>query len=115
MSSVYITRQSTDGSEIPITLEEWNTYVDSDADLRVPDPAHPNFREGLVLLPTDGVSPDDWQWLSWGSRSISSDYPQRPMLKKIGQVARHFEAVVSNDDGDIWNIDENGRVTIADG
>ena len=37
------------------------------------------------------------------------------MLKKIGQVARHFEAVVSNDDGDIWNIDENGRVTMADG
>jgi hypothetical protein len=112
MSSVYINRQSPDGSDIPITLEEWNTYVDSDIELKRPDSAHPNFREGLVLLPTDGASLDDWQWLWWLNGSILSDYPQKPMLKKIGEVARHFDAVVGNDDRDIWHIDENGLVSM---
>ena len=110
--SVYITRQSADGQEVPITLDEWNAYIAADSDLKRPEPGHPNYSETLVLLPSEPSGPDDWQWLSWGSGSIHADYPQQAMLKKMGQIARHFGAVVMSDDGDIWTIDENGRVSL---
>lgn len=113
--SVHIIRQTAEGQETPIPLDEWNAYIEADPDLRRPEPGHPNYSETLVLLPSDASSPDDWQWLSWTSGSISSDYPQQPMLKKMGQVARHFGAVVMSDDGDIWTIDENGKVSMDEG
>ena len=110
--SVYIIRKSEDGQESPITLDEWNAYIEADPDLKRPDPGHPNYSETLVLLPLDGSPPENWQWLGWLNGSISSDYPQPPMLKKIGQVARIFGAVVMSDDGDIWTIDDNGQVSM---
>jgi hypothetical protein len=110
--SVTIVRQTDEGRETPITLDEWNSYIESDPELKRPDSHHPNFNDNLVLLPAEGVDPDDWQWLWWVTGSISSDYPQPPMLKKMGQVARHFNAVVRSDDGDIWTIDENGGVSM---
>ncbi len=110
--SVYITRQTPEGEKQSIPLDEWNAYIESDPELQRPEPGHPNNLANLVLLPVEGVSPDDWQWLWWVNGSISSDYPQQPMLKKMGQVAHHFRALVSSDDGDVWTIDENGRVSI---
>jgi hypothetical protein len=110
--SVTIIRQTAEGRESQIALDEWNSYIESDPELKRPEPGHPNYNDTLVLLPTEDVSPDDWQWLWWVNGKISSDYPQEPMLKKMGQVARHFNAVVRSDDGDIWTIDENGRVTM---
>jgi hypothetical protein len=113
--SVHIVRQTAEGQETPIPLDEWNAYIEADPDLKRPEPGHPNYSETLVLLPSDAASPDDWQWLSWTNGSISSDYPQQPMLKKMGQVARQFGAVVMSDDGDIWTIDENGKVSMEGG
>jgi hypothetical protein len=110
--SVHILRQTPEGQETPITLDEWNAYIDADSDLKRPEPEHPSFRKDLALLPSDGVNPDDWQSLRWVTGSILSDYPQQPMLKKMGQIARHFSAVVMSDDGDIWTIDEEGRVSM---
>ena len=109
--SVHIIRQTTDGQDAPITLDEWNAYIGMDPELKRPEPEHPNYSDTLVLLPEENVASDDWQSLWWVSGSISSDYPQQDMLKKMGQIARHFDAVVSSDDGDIWTIDENGNVT----
>jgi len=111
--SIHIVRQTADGSEVPITLDEWKAYVASDPDLVYPEPGHPNYSgETLALLPSESAPPEDWQWLSWGSGSISSDYPQLPMLKKMAQAVRHFGAVVVSDDGDVWTIDDNGRVRV---
>jgi len=111
-SSVHIIRQADDGSETPITFEEWSAFVAADPDLKRPEPGHLNYSETLVLLPSASDPPDNWQWLSWCSGSISSDYPQQPMLRKIGQIARYFEAVVTNDEGEVWAIDSEGRVSI---
>lgn len=125
--SVHIIRQTADGQEIPITLDEWNAYIEEDPELKRREPEHRNNsktpelkrhmkrrenHETLVLLPPDAASPDDWQSLLWVSGSLSADYPQQPMLKKMGQIARHFDAVVMNDDGDIWAIDESGKVSM---
>jgi hypothetical protein len=110
--SVYIVRQALDGQETPISLDEWNEYIETDSDLKRPDLNHPNYGETLVLLPQERVRAEDWQWLHWTSGSISSDYPQQPMLKKIGQIARHLGAVVMSDEGELWTIDDDGRVSI---
>jgi hypothetical protein len=110
--SVHIIRQLAGGGQTPITLEEWNAFVEADPDLKRPEPGHLNYSETLALLPSASYLPDDWQWLLWDSGSISSDYPQQPMLKKIGQIARHFDAVVMNDEGEVWSIDGEGRVSI---
>ena len=110
--SVHILRQTEEGQEVPITLDEWNAYVDADSDLVRFEPGHPHHSEKLVFLRSDSTSPDEWQWLQWVTGSLSSDYPQQPMLKKMGQIARHFDAIVMSDDGDIWAIDESGKVTM---
>ena len=110
--SVHIFRQSDDGGRVPITLDEWNAYIESDRDLRRPEPGNLNYSGSIALLPSDSSDPDNWQWIAWTSGSLHSDYPQPPMLKKMVQVARYFGAVVSSDDGDLWEIDENGHVSI---
>lgn len=112
--SVHIIRQKADGQEAPIKLDEWNAFIEADPDLKQPERDAPNFREGMALLPTTETSPDEWQSLHWVTGSLLSDYPQQPMLKKMGQIARHFDAVVMSDDGDIWTIDENGKVSMED-
>jgi hypothetical protein len=111
--SVHIVRQTAEGQEDPISLDEWNAYIEADPDLKRPEPGHPNYSDTLVLLPSETDNPEDWPWLAWSSGSLSTDYPQQPMLKKMGQLALHFGAVVMSDDGDIWAIDENGKVSMS--
>lgn len=110
--SIHILRQTEDGQERPITLDEWNAYIDADSDLKRTESKHPSLSETTALLPTHGVDPGEWQSLRWVTGSILSDYPQHSMLKKIGQIAKHFNAVVMSDDGDVWRIDLDGRVEI---
>lgn len=110
--SVHIIRQTPDGQETPITLDEWDAYIDADSDLKRPELGHPNYSDTLILLSSDTASPDDWQSLRWVTGSLLADYPQQQMLKKMGQIAKHFDAVVMSDDGDIWTIDENGKVSM---
>jgi|GEM_PF-5363338 len=113
--SVHILRQTPDGQETSITQDEWNAFINSDPDLQRPEAGHINYSGTTALLPTDGVNSADWQCLRLVTGSILSDYPQQPMLKKMGQIARHFGAVVMSDDGDIWSIDENGKVSMDGG
>jgi hypothetical protein len=112
--SIHIIRKTEDGQEMPITLDEWNAYIDADYDLKRPEP----LTATAALLPLDGDALGEWQTLLLVSGSILSDYAQESMLKKIAQIARHFDAVVMSDDGDdgddgdVWQIDQDGRVTI---
>ena len=110
--SVHIIRQTAEGQQTPITQDEWNALIDSDPELQRPEPGHINYNDRSALLPVDGVDSADWQCLGWVTGSILSYYPQQPMLKKMGQIARHLGAVVTSDDGDIWTIDEDGQVSI---
>jgi hypothetical protein len=109
---VHVVRQSDSGNEVEITLDEWNSYIASDPDFRRPAVGSTNYSENLVLLPTDSTDPESWPWIAWTTGSIHSKFPHAAVLKKLGQMARHFGAVVVSDDGDIWTIDENGRVSM---
>lgn len=111
--AIYITRESATENASGITLDEWNDYIDSDPDFKRPEPGDVNHGRNLVILSSsESGDPDHWGWLAWGEGSLHSEYPQTEMLKKIGQIARHFGAVVRSDDGELWIIDENGRVSI---
>lgn len=97
---------------VPITEGEWNAYIESDPDLRRSERRNLNNSDTIVLLSSDSADPDDWQWLSWVTGSIYSDDPQKTMLRKMGQIARYFGAIIMSDDGDIWQIDQDGRVRV---
>jgi hypothetical protein len=109
---VHVIRQSDSGEKIHITLDEWNKFIELDTDFVSPPAGNINCGKNLFYLPTDSSDADDWPWIVWTNGSISSKYCELSVLKKLGQMARTFGAVVMSDDGDIWSIDENGRVTI---
>jgi hypothetical protein len=109
---VHVVRQTNTGDEVEISLEEWNTFIECDPDFTPPPVGNINHGKNLVLLPTDSGDPDSWPWIAWSSGRIHSKYCELAVMKKLGQMARFFGAVVISDDGDVWNIDENGRVTM---
>ena len=113
-NAVHILRITADGRPVPITLAEWNAFLATDPDFVRPGPDNPNYhlRESLALLPTDSANSYDWPWIHCAPNVIYSEYPQQPMLKKIGQIARHFGAIVRRDVGDFCFIDESGEVRI---
>ena len=109
---VHVIRQSGSGEEMEITLDEWNRFIEADADFTPPPAGNINYGQILFYLPTDSGDPDDWPWIAWTNGRIHSRYCEPAVLKKLGQMARVFGAVVMSDDGDIWTIDENGRVSM---
>lgn len=109
---VHVVRRSDSGAEVEITLDEWNRFIESDPDLTPPPVGNINYGKNLFLLPTDSNDPDSWPWIAWTNGSIHSKYCEPEVMKKLGQMARHFSAVVMSDDGDIWTIDENGHITM---
>jgi hypothetical protein len=109
---VHVVRQSDSGAETDITLDEWNKFIESDPDFTPPPVGNFNHGKNLLCLPIASTDPDDWPWIAWTNGRIHSKYCETAVLKKLGQVARVFGAVVMSDDGDIWTIDENGRITM---
>ncbi len=107
---VHVIRQSDSGAEVDITLEEWNRFIESDPDFRPPPVGNINQGKNLFYLPTDSSDPDDWPWIAWSNGRIHSRYCELSVMKKLGQMARLFGAVVMSDDGDIWTLDENGHI-----
>lgn len=109
---VHIIRQTDSGEEVDITLDECNRFIESDADFTHPPVGNINYGKNLFCLPTDSSDPDDWPWMAWTNGRIHSKHGELSVMKKLGQMARAFGAVMMSDDGDLWSIDEEGRVSI---
>lgn len=80
-----------------ITADEWTAFVDSDAELRWVD-SGPASKRWAAL---SSAQLDEGQVLRYSNGSISADYPQRPLLRKMFQMARCFGGYLITDDGDI--------------
>lgn len=108
---VHVIRQTESGEETDITLEEWQSFVDANPDLAPPPVGNINHHvENLYCLPTDSPNSEMCTWIAWTNGEIHSKYCDLPVMKKLGEIARHFEGVIMSDDGDIWTVDEQGRV-----
>lgn len=110
---VRVIRQSDSGEETEIRLEEWDDFIKADPDFVPPPPGSTNAgSKNLFYLPTGSSNPDDWPWIAWSNGRIHTRYCELSVMKKLGQMASDFRAVVMSDDGDIWTICENGQVVI---
>jgi hypothetical protein len=98
--------------EHQITAAEWIAYIESDPELQRVTGQNPNFIQAK-LVSTPNME-DDGQVLTAlvGGGAISSGYAEKPLLSKISQIAKHFGAYVVSDDGDLWNITEDGTVQV---
>jgi hypothetical protein len=95
-----------DNSEHQVSPQEWTAYIESDPDLERIN-LHSAHSVDAKLKADD---PGDGQLLSLSSGSISSDYPQPPLLKKMFEIAKHFNGYVVSDDGDIFSLGEDGKI-----
>ena len=110
---VHVIRQTESGEETDITLEEWQRFVDANSELVPPPHGNTNHHvKNLYCLPTESPDSEMWPWIAWTNGRIHSKYCERPVMKKLGEMARYFGAVVMSDDGDIWTIDETGNISI---
>lgn len=109
---VHVVRHSDLGVEVEIPLAEWKKFIASDPDFIPAAVGDTDNGKNLFLLPTDSNDPSVSPWIAWADGRIHSKFCELAVLKKLGQMARRFGAVVMSDDGDIWTIDENGRITV---
>ena len=110
---IHIVRDPSDYDRHPITAEEWQRYIDADSDLRRPEIGKSYYSDGLALLPSAPGDPEGWPWLSWSGGTIYAKYPQEDTLKKMLQIAKYFEAQVVGDEGEIYVLDKQGKITVA--
>lgn len=95
-----ITRRSgwsTDGGP-EITLDEWKAYVETDADIR---PA-PNNGPADFLCTAHPAEPSP---LWWDHGEVITKNPDKDMICKMAAIARHLDAKVQGDDGEIYRED----------
>lgn len=99
-SSLHIVRgpQWDENPKHQIIAAEWIAYIDANPDLLRLNSQHPRFIEACL-----SSNKDEGQILCFRSGIISSDYPQPPLLKKMFEIANHFNGYLVTDDGDIIN------------
>jgi len=77
-----------------ITAEEWLGYVQRDAELRLQPENGPYFAEWR--------SASGNSWLDWSDGQIYTKNPEPKVIDKMVAIARHFNARVQGDDGEIY-------------
>src|SRR5688500_3851169 len=93
--NLYITRREDwmDEDGPGISLEEWRSYVESDAELRMDD----SLGEHVAVWsgPSTEVS-----WLAWTGGNLETKNPDEPLVRKMIAVAAALGAKVQGDDGE---------------
>jgi hypothetical protein len=95
---VYITRAEfwaeNEGSEI--SAGEWLELLRKDAEISQDEANGPYF--GVL----GGSQERAESWLDWSGGNLYTSYPNRPMQKKMLQIAGELGAVIQGDDGEIY-------------
>jgi hypothetical protein len=87
------TRWTDDGNDIAV--DEWLTYIQSDVELHRQPENGPCF-----VAWTTGTNES---WLDWSNGQIYSKSPDRAAIAKMVSIARHLDAHVQGDDGEIYS------------
>ncbi len=108
---IHIIRGSeSDNPEDQISAAEWIAYIESDPGLQRIVSQNAAFIQ--AKLSSASADADEGQVLSWCGGSISASFPKKPVLAKMSQIAKYFDADVISDDGDVWRISEEGDVRV---
>ena len=95
---LHITRRkqwSSKGDDI--TSDEWLAYAQRDPDLRLQPENGPYFAVW------SGASTLDGPWLDWSDGNIYTKNPDGALVDKMVAIARHLNAEVQGDDGEIYD------------
>jgi hypothetical protein len=82
----------------PITAEEWLAVVAADPELHI-DEANGRY----FAVWSHPRSKSDGGWFDWADGQVSTKQPDRPVLKKLLQLADKLGATVQGDDGEVYN------------
>jgi hypothetical protein len=113
--NLYITRRKNpfENDELPITLAEWQEYVENDSELKI-DPINNDWDgELMVLWYGESVVADDSEglgWFCWQDGQIETKNPDIAHIRKMIKIAAAFNARVVGEEfeeyrinGEIWN------------
>lgn len=97
---VHITRRTfwaTKQKGRDISAEEWQRYVQSDPEFKVPGRGGADFADWG--RPLSGKE----QWLYWADGEIVAKKPKAAFIRKIVAIADHLGAEVQDDDGKLFS------------
>jgi hypothetical protein len=80
-----------------ITAEEWLEFVKNEPDLKLQPKNGPYFVEW------NGPSTLEFAWFDWSDGEIYTKNLDAAITDKMVDIARHFDAVVQGDDGEIYD------------
>ena len=98
--NLYITRRKDPADDSPgamISIEEWQTCVTNDLELRMDDTL------GEHTAVWSGPSEHEVPWLQWNNGSIETKYPDDALIAKMASIAASLNAHVEGEDGEIYD------------
>ena len=109
---VHITRAShwTDSKKCPISLDEWDAYIQKDPEMRRDDVATASAGEDVLSCESDGLAvwlkysknePNvNLAWFEYGYGRIVVKNPDEEILGKMKRIAAALNANVIGDEGE---------------
>jgi hypothetical protein len=80
-----------------ITSDEWLAFVKNESDLKLQPENGPYF------VSWDGQSTLECPWFDWSNGQIHTKNPDTAIINKMVTIAKHFNAIVQGDDGEIYD------------
>lgn len=113
---VHITRAENwlDSEESPITLQDWQAYLNSDPEFRLDGFAETSNPQGeMIRIESQGLAVwtkyskhgvrGTMAWFDWSEGQIVVKNPDEEILEKMRAVAKRLEALVQGDDGESYD------------
>jgi hypothetical protein len=109
--NLYITRRKDwmDEGGPGISIEEWRSYVESDAELRMDD----SLGEHVAVW--SGPSNEAVSWLGWTGGNLETKNPDQPLVRKMIAIAAALGAKVQGDDGERYDRPGPGEPLLSPG
>jgi hypothetical protein len=110
---VHRARDWSDAEEHPITLREWRGYVESAPDLRLEEAVEAESPDGARISLADEGGAAIWTghpeggdvWVVYRGGRIVVNGADRPVARRLAEVADALEARVQGDGGEFYGAD----------
>jgi hypothetical protein len=79
-----------------ISAEEWLAYVQKDPELKIDEANSEHF----AIWSGDVGEP--LAWFEWSAGDVATKNPDEATIEKAVSIARHFNAKVQGDDGEVY-------------